>query len=158
MFLVFITIILTAISFIFNPKKTLLGLKIGSLMFIKLLPSLLSILMIISLILALVSNDLLIKLIGQESGFFGVFLAGLIGSIVLMPGFIAYPISNIMLKSGVSYAAVSMFITTLMMVGILTIPLEKNFFGLKVAILRNALSFVAAVFIGLFLGFLMGLK
>jgi len=48
------------------------------------------------------------------------------------------------------------FTTTLMMVGVLTAPIEKAYFGMRVTILRNVISFfialIVAVVIGLFFG------
>jgi len=48
------------------------------------------------------------------------------------------------------------FTTTLMMVGVLTYPIEKEYFGIKVTIIRNTISFfialVVAVIIGIFFG------
>ena len=46
----------------------------------------------------------------------------------------------------------SVFITTLMMVGIMTLPLEAKYFGLKVSIIRNVLSFFGALLVGLLMG------
>ncbi|RAL68816.1 hypothetical protein C1G86_1545 [Dehalococcoides mccartyi] len=44
------------------------------------------------------------------------------------------------------------FMTTLMMVGVVTLPLEIRYFGKRVAITRNLLNFVAAIIIGLVVG------
>ena len=48
------------------------------------------------------------------------------------------------------------FVTTLMMVGVLTYPIEKEYFGVRVTIIRNVLSLfialVIAVMIGIFFG------
>jgi hypothetical protein len=68
------------------------------------------------------------------------------------PGFIAFPLGAILVRSGVSYQVVAVFITTLMMVGILTLPLEAKYFGWRVSILRNALSFAGALLVGLLMG------
>jgi len=38
------------------------------------------------------------------------------------------------------------------MVGVLTLPLESKYFGWKVAVLRNVLSFIGAIIIGLIIG------
>ena len=53
-----------------------------------------------------------------------------------------------LVKTGVSFSVLSVFITTLKMVGILTIPIEAKFFGYKIAIIRNTLSFVGAILVG----------
>ena len=47
---------------------------------------------------------------------------------------------------------VATFMTTLMMVGVVTLPLEIKYFGKHVAIARNALNFAAAIIIGLVVG------
>jgi uncharacterized membrane protein YraQ (UPF0718 family) len=60
----------------------------------------------------------------------------------------------VLIKNGASYPVIAVFITTLMMVGIVTLPLEKKFFGSKVAFTRNLLSFIGALIIGLAIAFL----
>ena len=45
-----------------------------------------------------------------------------------------------------------MFLTTLMMVGIVTLPLEATYFGKRLAIQRNLLAFLYAVISSLLLG------
>lgn len=153
----FITIILLTTSFIFDKKKSISGLKKGIMMFLNLLPTLITILIIISSLLYFIPNELLLKLFGKESGLKGMILAAIVGSISLIPGFIAYPLGNILIKQGVSYSVIAIFITTLMMVGIVTLPIEKKYFGIKVALIRNSLSFIGAIVIGLLIGTLWGL-
>jgi len=70
-----------------------------------------------------------------------------IGSIALVPGFIAYPLAGVLQKNGASTPVLAAFITSLMMVGVLTLPLEARFFGWRVSLLRNGLSFVGAVLV-----------
>ena len=45
--------------------------------------------------------------------------------------------------------------TTLMMVGVVTLPLETKYFGKKIAILRNVLNFAAAIIIGVLIGIIL---
>jgi uncharacterized membrane protein YraQ (UPF0718 family) len=82
-------------------------------------------------------------------------IAALVGSITLIPGFISYPIASVLINEGASYTIVATFMTTLMMVGVVTLPLEIKYFGRKVAMLRNALNFIAAIIIGSFVGFIL---
>jgi uncharacterized membrane protein YraQ (UPF0718 family) len=98
---------------------------------------------------------MLIRWLGRNSGMTGISIAALTGSISLIPGFIAYPLAAILLKSGVSYGVLAVFITTLMMVGIVTLPLEAKYYGLKTALLRNGLSFLGALIIGILVGVFM---
>ncbi len=146
--IIILTAILTIISFVFDKKKTLKGIKKGTMMFLKILPTLLSVIIVVSVVLYLVSDKLLMEYLGENAGFGAYLSAAIIGSISIIPGFIAYPLAGILVKSGISLSVIAVFITTLKMVGILTIPIEAKFFGFKTAIIRNALSFVGAILVG----------
>jgi uncharacterized membrane protein YraQ (UPF0718 family) len=124
------------------------GIKKGLTMFLNLLPLLLLMLALISVVLFLIPNETLIRYMGKGSGIEGWAIAALLGSVALIPGFIAYPLCEILIKSGVAYTTIAVFITTLTMVGIVTLPLEAKFFGWKTSIIRNTLSFIAALLIG----------
>ena len=124
-------------------------------MFIKLLPVLLLMLALVSIALFLIPNETLVKYMGEASGIKGWLTAALIGSVALIPGFIAYPLSGILIDNGVAYSVIAVFITTLMMTGFLTLPVEAKFFGWKVSVLRNLVSLFAALFLGLIMGFLL---
>jgi len=155
--LLFLTLIFLLLSFVFNKRKTLLGVKMGLKMFMNLLPPFVTVLIILSFVLALLPGELLEKLLGADSSITGFFIAAGLGSVALIPGFISYPLAAVLLKNGVSYPVISVFITTLMMVGIVTLPIEKNFFGWRVAIIRNVLSFIGALIIGACMALIWGL-
>jgi uncharacterized membrane protein YraQ (UPF0718 family) len=150
--LLIITGISTFISLLFNRRKTFLGIKKGLKMFIGILPMFINVLILVSIFLFFVPPEVLVKWLGKNSGWFGIFISAVLGSISLIPGFIAYPLCSILIKNGVSYKIVAIFITTLMMVGILTLPIEVKYFGMKVSVLRNVLSFFGAIIIGLIIG------
>ena len=140
------------LSFIADKQKTLEGIKRGLKMFLNLLPALLTVLTLVSVFLYLVPDKTIIKLLGAKSGIIGVAIAAAVGSIALIPGFIAFPLAKILLAKGVSYTVVAVFITTLIMVGVLTLPVEFKYFGKKAAIMRNVLSFFGAIIVGLLIG------
>jgi|SRR3989304_8043687 len=148
-----ITFLSILISLILNRTKTVAGIKKGMLMFVKILPTLLSVIILVSVLLYLTPKEFFLKYFGSNSGVMGYLIAGMIGSITLIPGFVAYPVCGFLIDNGISYQIVAVFITTLMMVGTLTIPIEKKYFGMKVTLLRNLLSFAGAIIIGLLMGF-----
>ncbi len=148
-YIIILTAILTLVSFIFDKKKTLKGIKKGAKQFINILPTLLSVIILISIILYFVSDKVLMQYLGADAGLTAYFSAGLIGAVAILPGFIAYPLAGILVKSGVALSVIAVFITTLKMVGIMTIPIEKRYFGLRVSLMRNALSFVGALIVGI---------
>jgi len=153
--LLIITVVVLIISLILDKNKTVAGIKSGWKMFLKILPALLNILILVSIILYLLPSQTISHWLGRGSGFTGMAIAAIIGSISLIPGFIAFPLASLLLKSGVAYSVIAVFITTLMMVGVVTLPLEAKYFGWRVAILRNGLSFIGALFIGVIIGLLM---
>ena len=150
-----VTIMALGVSFFKSKEKTIKALKKAWKSFENILPQLISILLIIGFILSVLNANQISKLIGQESGWFGVFIASIIGSITLIPGFIAFPLASALLKNGAGYMQIGAFISTLMMVGIVTIPLEIKFFGKKAAILRNSLAFIFSLFVAFMLGVLL---
>ena len=145
-------IVCILLSIIVDYRKTLHGFRKGIQMFTGILPSLINVLLLVSLFLTLVPESTLISWLGAEAGFKGYVASALLGSIALIPGFIAFPLCATLYKNGVNLTHIAVFITTLMMVGLLTIPVEKNFFGLRIAVVRNLLSFIGALLIGAAMG------
>lgn len=150
-----VTAVALGISFFKSKEKTIQALKKAWKSFENILPQFLSILLIIGFVLSVLNANQISQLIGKESGWIGVFIASIIGSITLIPGFIAFPLASALLKNGAGYMQIGAFISTLMMVGVVTIPLEIKFFGKKAAILRNSLAFVFSLFVALMLGVLL---
>ena len=123
--------------------------------FENILPQFLAILVIIGIIFAILSPSTIQVLLGSNSGFLGVIGASLIGAITLIPGFVAFPLAAALLNSGAGYMQITAFVASLMMVGIVTLPLEIQTFGKKAAVIRNvsayAFSLIAALIIGVIL-------
>ncbi len=147
-----VSLLLTLLSFLLDRKKTMMGLKKGWKMFQNIAVPFLNILILIGMALYLAPPVLILKYLGQESGWGGQAIAAIVGSVTLIPGFISYPIASVLIQEGASYTVVATFMTTLMMVGVVTLPLEIAYFGRSVAVVRNVLSFIAAVVIGTFVG------
>ncbi len=143
------------ISFIFDRDKTFKGLKKGWMKLSRILPGYLKLLILLSIVL-LISDNLIVNYLGGESTFLGVILALLVGSITMIPGFIAYPLAGILLEKGVSYMVIAAFISTLMLVGVVTYPVEREYFGVKATIIRNSTAFVIAFIIALAAGLFYG--
>jgi uncharacterized membrane protein YraQ (UPF0718 family) len=145
-----------AISLVASREKTLRALKIAAKRFLGILPAFLTMLILVSVVLFFLPDEVIAAYLGIDNRFVGALVASLLGSITLMPGFIAFPLSGILLAKGVPYMVLSAFTTTLMMVGVLTYPVERAYFGARVTVIRNALSFLTALVVaaatGLFFG------
>ena len=151
-----ITGLILLISFIINKQKTIKAIKISFIKFKKIFPTFITMLILVSIILFLFPDEVISNYLGNSSKFISVLLASFIGSITLMPGFVAFPLSGILLTKGVPYMVLSAFTTTLMMVGIITFPLEKEYFGVKVTIIRNIISFFIALSVAAMTGIFFG--
>jgi len=147
-----ITIAAALASLLFDRRRTWAGLRRGVRMFLAILPDLLVVLIAAAALLALTPESAIVRLLGKGSGPAGIAAAAIIGSIALVPGFIAFPLAAVLHQSGVSLDVIAVFITTLMMVGIVTLPVERKYFGWKIALYRNGLSFAGALVVGLLMG------
>lgn len=145
-------LILSAVSWYKNPEKTKQAFRKAWKSFENILPQLSSILLLIGFALTFISPDTISYFMGEQSGFFGLLFASLIGSITLIPGFVAFPLAAALLESGAGYMQIGAFITSLMMVGLVTLPMEIKYFGKKSAYLRNSLGFVFAFVVAIFIG------
>ena len=155
-YLYIFTALCVIISIFKDYKKTINAFKIAWKKFIKILPAFLLMLILISIVLYIVPDKVIVTYLGNKNKIIGLIFASFFGSITLMPGFIAYPLCGILLKKGVSYTVLAAFTTTLMMVGVLTYPVEKEYFGAKVTIIRNLISFFIAIIVAIAIGFFYG--
>lgn len=135
-----------------NREKTLRGLRKGATMLLNVIPQFLIVIVMVSVLLSFVSSAAIGAALGQSSKLSGTVLAAVTGSVALIPGPIAYPLAGILVEQGVALGVVAVFTTTLMMVGVLTFPVERAFLGWRLALLRNVLSFLGALGIGLLIG------
>ena len=140
------------LSFIINREKTFKAIKIATRRFVNILPAFVGMLILVSIVLFLIPDKAVSHYFGKNNIFIGVFFASFFGSITLMPGFIAFPLCGILLKKGVLYMVLSAFSTTLMTVGVLTYPIEKEYFGVRLTILRNIMSLFIALVVAVMTG------
>ena len=147
-----VTGLLLLLSFTKDRKRTKAALMKAWKSFENILPQLLTVLLIIGILLTFLDKQTISHLLGAESGTLGLAIAAVVGSITLIPGFVAFPLAASLLKAGAGYAQITMFVTTLMMVGVVTLPMEIKYFGRKLALKRNALALVFSVLLSLVMG------
>ena len=145
-------IMLLLISFSKDKEKTKKAVKNGLKSWEKIMPQFLSITIVISIILAILKPEIISNLIGESSSILGVLLSSIIGSIAIMPTFVAFSTGNTLIQSGAGYAQVSALISTLTMVGFLTYTLESEYIGKKATFYRNFLAFLFSFIVAAFMG------
>ena len=149
------SVFLLIISFVKNKQMTKVALLKAWRVFENILPQFLAIITLIGIILALISPEYISKYIGQSSGWLGVIFSSVIGAITLIPGYIAFPIAAMILLNGAGYMQIGAFISSLMMVGVVTLPLEIKYFDKKTAIVRNATAFCFSFLVAIVIGTVM---
>lgn len=136
---------LLILSLIKNKEKTISALRIALKKFTSILSIFLLVMAGFALIVTFVPTELLQKYIGIESGIKGIALSLGLGSISVMPGFVAFPLCAALKGKGISYYIIAAFSLSLMNVGIVTFPIEKKFLGLSVALLRNLIALIVCI-------------
>ena len=148
--------VLTVISLIKNRQKTKKAFIKAWRAFENILPQMIGILVIVGIALGLLNPTTISSIIGAQSSWLGTALAAIIGAVTLMPGFVAFPTAALLLSSGAGYMQIGAFVSSLMMVGTVTLPVEFKYFGKKAALWRNALAFAFAFAAAFVLGTVMG--
>lgn len=121
----------------------------------RMMPAVLAVILVIGLFLGFMPPDWIAKTLGSQGGVLGVLIASFLGSILFIPAILAFPLGASLLESGASVMSVAAFITTLTMVGFVFVPIEIKELGRRFALLRNGLSFLAAVIIAVLMGLIL---
>lgn len=147
-----LSIFLLILSFIKDKKKTKTAIKSAIKSFENIMPQFLSIILIVGFILAMLNPKTISALIGESSNFLGVILSSIIGSVTIMPTFVAFSTGNTLLQNGAGISQVAALISTLTLVGIVTYPLEAKYIGKKAAFLRNFIAFLFSFLVAFIMG------
>jgi len=140
------------LALIKDRTKTKQALIIALKSFFNIFPTVLIIVIFIGLLLGFVPQDQISKIVGEQTGFLGILVVAFLGSVLHIPSLISFPLAAALLENGASITSVAVFITTLTMIGIATLPLEIKELGKKMALLRNGISFIIAIIIGVIMG------
>lgn len=146
-----------ALSLFKDRAKTKVALKKALKAFEGILPQFLAVLFLVAAMLAVVDAATISRILGTGSGFLGILGASLVGAITLIPGFVAFPAAAALLKDGAGATQIAAFVSSLMMVGVVTLPMEMKYFGKQAALLRNALAWVFSIAAAFFVGWVVSL-
>lgn len=147
-----VAIILLIISYYKDKKKTKKALKKAWKSFNNILPQFLGVILFVGILLSIFDAEFISKIIGARSGWIGVIASAVVGAVTLIPGFVAFPTAAMLLESGAGYMQIGAFISALMMVGVITAPVEIKYFGKKLTIIRNVLAFVFCFIVAYIIG------
>lgn len=145
-------VLMFSVSLVKSRSKTSEAMKKSRGMMKNMLGDIIGIIFLIGLILTFIPPQSIESVLGQDNTLLASLAAAVAGSITLIPAFVAFPLVGSFIDVGASIVPAVAFLTTLTMVGVVTYPLEKKEFGTKFALVRNGLSFVAALSIAAVMG------
>ena len=147
-----IAVILFVFSLVKSKETTVDAMKKSRRMMGSMIGEIVAIIFMIGLVLTFIPPETIKTVLGTSSTYISSFFSALVGSVTLIPAFVAFPLVGSLVDVGASIVPAVAFLTTLTMVGIVTFPLEKKEFGTKFAILRNLFSFGFAIIIAFMMG------
>ena len=150
------TAVLVSISLVADPRKTLRAFRVALRRFLRISPGFLAMLVLVAVVLFVVPDHVMVRVLTRENRWVGMAPALGIGSVSVMPGFIAFPLCGILLERGALYMVLSAFSTTVMMVGVVTFPMERAYLGTRLTLARNVVSLAIAVAVAVATGFIFG--
>lgn len=150
-----VTMLWFIVSIAKDKNKTINAIKMSSGMMRNMIGEIIGILFLIGIILTFIPPEIIKQYLGQSNTIIATIISAFMGSITLIPAFVAFPLVGSLVNAGASIVPIVAFLTTLTMVGMVTFPLEKREFGFKFALTRNLLSFGFAIVIALMMGVIM---
>jgi uncharacterized membrane protein YraQ (UPF0718 family) len=143
---------LLVLSIVKSREKTKKVFKIAGRALLKTAPALLAVLGIVGLTLGILTPETISRLVGAEAGPLATITAAVLGAVTLIPSIVAFPLAGSLLRAGATVMTISAFVTTLVMVGIVTAPMEIKSLGKRFTLMRNGFGFIAALIIAFIMG------
>ena len=141
-------IVLILIGF-FNfdlASKSILNIKDSFLQMLSVLPP---IMIMLGLMDVWVSRESLMKYMGNNSGFLGVFLAMFIGSIAAGPMYAAFPFTAVLIKKGAKFSNIIIFMNAWCVTKISTLLFEISSLGYKFTFVRLLIDIPGVIIMGI---------
>ncbi len=102
--------ILYILLFFFLPSKTSCALREGAILFLKMLPVFLCVVLFSAFLSVFLSPKTVQRIMGRETGIKGVLLGALFGTVIVGPLWILFPLYNAFLEKGARLAVIGAMI------------------------------------------------
>ena len=129
------------LHFVLEGNNTLLSLKKVKKTLLKILLYFLNTLILIRTILFFVPDSLVAHYPEANSCWYNFGISVFTGSVTQLPGSLLRPLTCTLLKPGITYAIIEIFVVVMIVAGIIALYFENKYFSQKPAIERNALNF-----------------
>ena len=150
-----VCLIVTIIITILNKDLGLKSFNIAFSSFKQMLQVVPPIMIILALIDVWIPRETMMKYMGDNSGIKGVSLAMLIGSIAAGPMYAAFPFTKVLLKKGVKFSNIIIFMNAWCVTKISTLIFEFSSLGYKFTLARLLIDIPGVIIMGYLVQFLM---
>lgn len=154
-FLVF-ALALTILCWLIDAETTGRGMILTGNGIIEMIGFLPPIFVLLGLFDVWVERETVMKLMGQESGFKGAFLAFLLGSLAAGPLYMAFPVAAVLLKKRAGLFQIFVFIGTWAIAKVPMLLFETSCFGLSYTSIRFVCNVAAILLIAWLMCCIMG--
>lgn len=134
--------------YLFTPNVAIKTVESATSSFIQMLSVLPPIMILLGLLDAWIPRQTLMKYMGNDSGFFGVFMSILIGSLAAGPMYAAFPFTAILIKKGVKFSNIIIFMNAWCVTKISTLFFEISSLGLKFTLSRLLIDIPGIIIMG----------
>lgn len=152
--LTYLLLIVIAYGVLFgiSPGRCRQSLAVAGQSLGRLLPLLVAVFALIGLFQVYLPPEVIERRLGAASGWSALLSGGLLGAVAIGPPVAAFPLAGSLLAAGAWPPAIAAFIVSWVSVGVFSLPVEAEVFGLRFALARNGIAFLAALLIGLLVG------
>ena len=142
------SLLVLLIIFILNFNLGLNSIYNAKDSFIQMISVLPPIMILLGLMDVWVSKERLMKYMGDNSGLLGIFLAMLIGAIGAGPMYAAFPFTTVLIKKGVKFSNIIIFMNSWCVIKISTLLFEVSSLGYKFTLVRLLIDIPGVVIMG----------
>lgn len=121
------------------------SIKSSSIQMLSVLPP---IMLMLGLLDVWVSRESMVKYMGQDSGILGVFLSILIASLAAGPMYAAFPFTAVLLKKGVKFSNIIVFMNAWCVTKLSTLLFEVGALGYKFTFVRLLIDIPGVIIMG----------
>ena len=136
-----LAIVLTVISYNKGGGEHIVGLKMAGSTLVQILPLLAFAFIVAGMVQILIPQEMISRWVGAESGFKGILIGALLGTITPGGPFISLPIAAGLLRAGASIGTLVAFMTSWALLAIPSLPLQIGIMGWKFTVIRLVCTF-----------------
>ena len=148
-------VVTTLFIFILDKNIGIKTLSSTQSSFLQMLGVLPPIMLLLGLMDVWVPREVLMKYMGDNSGVIGVLLAMLIGSLAAGPMYAAFPFTAVLMKKGVKFSNIIIFMNAWCVTKISTLLFEVSALGFKFTFIRLLINIPGVILMGFIIQHLM---